>query len=616
VSTSQQGWWRQLWRGDDPANAWVLPVAVALIVAQLLFRAWASFGSWWVGDDYIFIARTFGPGGTTLSGLLDDFAGHVMPGDFYVTWLMTKAAPFDYALPAAALLAMQALASLGLLRLLLVGFGRRWGIMPPLVLYAATSFSVESSVWWATGIQALPLQIAFFWAMSCQLTYLQTRRIRSALMALGWVALGLVFYEKTLLVIGALGIVSVAYYTQGTAAERVRQLWHRYRFSVVAALCLGVAYLGLYLHYGLNFAPSEAARTPIGPTAEVMILRGWGPAAVGGPLTWRHDDPQAPISFADPSALFVLFVWVVIVLFLRELVRSRTGSLRALLLPGYFLVCDVLLVVASRASIIGPVIGYEYRYITELSAVTATALAFACMPARGATEPVTVKRPSPFLDRRVPVALACVAVGVLGIFSSATYVATWHRGVQEQKTYMSNLIGDIRDAGPGTPVVDATLPTSVVLPFVAPNNLLSHIFAPIDDHLDYVTTATDHALGLAPDGHLRAFDVFPDRHALPSSNPRCAYRVGAGERTIPLDGTSAFGDEWVKVGYIATADSSIDVTAGGSSHRTSVSSGLHTLYFKAGDERFDSIRLGGLIGEATLCTNDVTVGRATVAEPS
>ena len=69
----------------------------------------------------------------------------------------------------------------------------------------------------------------------------------------------------------------------------------------------------------------------------------------------------------------------------------------------------------------------------------------------------------------------------------------------------------------------------------------------------------------------------------------------------------------MKVGYIATADSSITVSAGGLTQQTSVSSGLHTLYFKAGDERFDSIRLGGLIGEATLCTNDVTVGRATVA---
>ena len=616
VVRSRPGTWARLWRGDDPANAWVLPVAVGVIVAQLVLRGWASFGSWWVGDDYVFIARVFGPGGTTLSGVLADFAGHVMPGDFYVTWLMTKAAPFDYAWPATLLLLMQALASLGFLRLLLAGFGRRWGIVPPLVLYAATSFSVESSVWWATGIQALPLQIAFFWSMSCQLTYLRTRHPRSAIMALAWVALGLVFYEKTLLVIGALGIVTVAYYTRGTARERLLQLWRTYRVSLVGAFVLGIGYLVLYVHYGLNFSPTEAARTPIAPTAEVMILRGWGPATVGGPLTWRHDDPAAPISFAQPSTFFVLVSWVLIVLFVRELARSRSRSLRAMLLPGFFLVCDVLLVVASRASMIGPVIGYEYRYITELSAVTATAVAFACLPARGAIEPVTVTRPSPFLDRRRPVVLACSVVAALGIFSTVGYVTTWHRGLREQKTYMSNLIGDIRTARPGTAVEDAVLPTSVVLPLVAPNNLLSHVFAPIDQHLDYVTVGTDRVLTLAPDGQLQPLDVTPDQHAVPSADTPCAYHVGHGETTIPLDGTSLFGDVWVKVGYIATADSSINVSAGGLTQQASVSSGLHTLYFKAGDQRFDSIRLGGLIGEATLCTNDVTVGRATVAEPS
>jgi hypothetical protein len=602
--------------GEERENRWVVPVAIGLVALQLGYRAWASYGSWWVGDDYIFIARVFGKGGTTVSGLLANFAGHVMPGDFYVTWLMTRAAPFDYALPATCLVLMQALASAGLLRLLLTGFGRRWGIIPPLVIYAATSFSVESSVWWATGIQAFPLQIAFFWAMSCQLAYLRTRRPSSALWALAWVALGLVFYEKTILVLGALGIVSIAYFTAGTARNRLRELWTGYRISVAAAVVLGVAYLALYVHFGLNFAPGEAARTPIGPTADVMVVRGWAPATLGGPLVWRHDDPHAPVSFANPPSIVVLLAWVALVLVVRELARSRLVSMRALALPGFFLVSDVLLVVASRASIIGPVIGYEYRYITELSAVTAVALACATMPVRGAREVVTVRRPSPLLDRPQAVAVACLAVAVLGAFSSAQYVVSWHRGLQEQKTFMSRLMSDVEHAPSGTQAVDASLPTQVVLAYVAPNNLMSRLFAPIDGHLRYVKAGTDHVANLGPDGHLAQLDVTPVHHAVPSPNTRCAYRVRHGTRTIPLDGPFIFGGWWVKVGYIATADSSIVVSAGGATYRTSVVSGLHTLYFEAGPNRFATIRLGGLIGEAKVCTNDVTVGRATVVAPS
>ena len=42
----------RLWRGDDPANAWVLPVAIALILAQLASAPGRPFSSYWEGDDY------------------------------------------------------------------------------------------------------------------------------------------------------------------------------------------------------------------------------------------------------------------------------------------------------------------------------------------------------------------------------------------------------------------------------------------------------------------------------------------------------------------------------------------------------------------------------------
>jgi hypothetical protein len=606
MSGSTPGAWRRLWRGRDTDNAWVLPLAAALVAAELAFRAWASFGSWWVGDDFIFIARVFGKDGTSLSGLLASFAGHVMPADFYLTWLLTKASPFNYALPATALLVMQALADLGLLRLLLVAFGRRWGILPPLVVYLATSFTVESSVWWATGVQALPLQIAFFWAMSSQVTYLRTRRPLSSLVALAWVAFGLLFYEKSILVIGALAIVSVAYFTQGTARERVRQLWARYRFSVLASCVLGVGYLALYVRYGLNFSPGDAAHVPIGPTADVMILRGWGPVSLGGPLVWRHD-ATAPISYANPPGAIVLVAWVCLVLLVREIARSRSGSLRALCLPGFFLVSDVLLVVASRAAVFGSAIGFEYRYITELSAVTAAALAFATMPVLDALEQVAVTRPSPLLDRRRSAVAACVVVAALGTISAATFILNWHRDMTN-RPFITHLVAAAQQAPAATQVVNATVPPGIVWSFAYPNNQLSHLLAPVDSHLRYTSAATDQLDYLAADGHLRQLAVAPLRHSVPSSTGQCPNRVGHGMRTIRLDGPVAFGGRWVRIGYIATADSAITVSAGGLTHRTSISSGMHVLYFSAGDGTFHSISLGHLIGEAQLCTDDVTVG--------
>jgi len=237
----------------------------------------------------------------------------------------------------------------------------------------------------------------------------------------------------------------------------------------------------------------------------------------------------------------------------------------------------------------------------------------ATMPVRGALEPVTTRRPSAFLDRRRPVLMACVAVAALGTYSTAVYITSWHGGLKD-KGYVSNLVSDVQHLPPGTEVVDTPVPTSVVLSYTYPNNLLSRLMAPIDGHLDFVTSGTDDVRYLGPDGHLGKLTVTPVHRAVPHSG-QCPYPVGPLLRTIRLGGPFAFGGWWVRVGYIATADSAITVSAGGLTQQASVSSGLHYLYFMAGTQRFESIRIGGLIGDARLCTNDVTVGRATVVGP-
>jgi len=595
------------WSEGAPTTAAVLPVALALVAAQLAFRAWASFSSYWEGDDYLFIAQVFGPGGRSPDSLFSGIAGHVMPGGLLLTWWVNHVSPYDWTLGAGVLVALQALASLGCLRMLVVGFGRRWGILPPLVLYLATAFSVQSALWWATGVQALPVQVAFFWAMSSQLQYLRTRRPASALIAVAWVVAGLVFYEKSILVIGALGIVTVAWFTTGSARERARQAWRDYRVSLVANVVLGVAYLAFYVRVGLSFDPGQAATYPIGPTADVMVLRTWATTVVGGPVQWQHE-AGSPISFATPASPLVIVAVVVLGLVLREIARSRTAGLRAVLLPGFFLVCDVLLVVAGRATLVGPVIGRELRYLNELSAVTAAALAFATMSVRGAVEVNAVRRPSVLLDRPRSAVAACLVLGVLGTFSTTEYIRNWQHD-NPSRPFFSALFADAEKVPAGTPVVDAEVPDTFLWPLAYPNNTLSHLLRALPHRPSFGAAGGDDLLGLSPDGHLRPVGLDTTRAAVPRPGAQCAYRVGRGTTHIPLAAPVEPGASWVRVGYIATADSTVTVSAGGRTQETSVSQGLHTLWFAAGTgEPVASVDLGHLVGEARLCTADVTVG--------
>ncbi|MFT3872087.1 MAG: hypothetical protein QM714_05465 [Nocardioides sp.] len=593
-------------RGDDPANAWVVPVALALLAAQVGYRAWASFGSWWTGDDFLYVIGSVAPGGNSLQHLMTSYAGHLLPADFYVTGLLTRISPYDFTLAAITLTVLQLVANIGFLRLMLVAFGRRWGIVPPLVVFLATSFTVQGSVWWASGIQALPFVISLCWALASQIQYARTRRPAAGLAACAWVLFGLLFYEKALLVIGALAIVTVTYFTTGRARDRIAQTWRDYRLSVVANTLLGLAYLAIYIRYGLNYDPGAVAEVPIGPTADTLLLRSWLTGVFGGPLRWSHTD-GAPISFAAPPSPVVLAAGIALVLLLREVARSRERSLRALVLPAYFLICDVLLVAATRATMIGPVIGFELRYLTEMSAVTAAALAFATMPVIGAAEPVKVRRPSALLDRRGPAVVACIVVAALGTLSTSRYIHQWHID-QPAKTFFGNLIADAQRAPAGTPVVDGPVPNTLIWEIARPNNTVSHLLAPIDHGLDFVTWSTDQLNVVALDGRIRPAEVPSESAAPPGDQPACGYPVSSATTVINLDREVVYPGWWVEVGYLATADSAITVTAGGKTQHASVSGGLHHLFFQAGDQPFDAVELGGLIGGATMCVGDVIIG--------
>jgi hypothetical protein len=243
-----------------------------------------------------------------------------------------------------------------------------------------------------------------------------------------------------------------------------------------------------------------------------------------------------------------------------------------------------------------------------MGAVTGLALALATMPVLGAPEQVEVKRPSVFLDRRRPVVIACAVLTILGTWSSFDYFQHWHR-TQPAKAFFLNFFHDAQQQRPGTAVVDSAVPPDILWPLSHPANTVSHLLLPYSPQLDYTTVATDHLLHLAPDGHLREMTVTPVHRAKPVKPSSCDNPVGTRGRRIPLDGRFVYGDWWVRIGYIASADSSIAVAAGGAIHHTAVSSGLHALYFEAGDKPFRSVWIGPMVDGGILCTNDVMVGQ-------
>jgi hypothetical protein len=199
------------------------------------------------------------------------------------------------------------------------------------------------------------------------------------------------------------------------------------------------------------------------------------------------------------------------------------------------------------------------------------------------------------------------AAGALGLVSSTQYVLHWHEA-NEVRPYFDNIRRTLTGDTAVPPLIDTPVPSQVMLGFNYPQNTLSHLLRAYADRTDFVETSTDHLAMVDQLGRIVPAVVPDTRRGEPGPRRGCGYRVAARPVTVPLDGPVAYGGWWVRIGYIATADSPVRVRAGDAAYTTEVEAGLHALYLKAGSE-VDAIEISGLSAGASLCTNEVTVGR-------
>jgi hypothetical protein len=579
-------------------------VGLLLVGAQLAFRAWAVYGSWFQFDDFAFLSRAYNSD-LTWAYLTESYAGHLMPGGFLLTWLFAKADPLGFWPYATTLLFLQAVASIGFLRLLFHLFGRRFAVLPLLAIYLFSVISLPAFIWWAAGINQLPLQIALFFGLHSHVSYLRTRRSRHLAATLAWTVFGLLFYEKTLLVFVAYALVALAYFARGTLEERLRQLWSSYRSGVLLHAALALGYLAVYLSTSLNFALDNANQTPVFPVAYRFIFVAFSTGIIGGPWQWTDLRPVGRV--ADPSDLVIFLSWMAIGYLIYLAYQSRVNSMRAWLLTALFLLANVILLTAGRAFLVGAVIGLEYRYQTELSAVFALSVGLAFLPLLGAVETVRPRNGGGVPFRPESAALVFSALFVGGaMVSSFQYAGHWQTR-NPAPAYFDRVEASLADRVEPVPLADLAVPQMIMWGFRYPENTYSYMFRMHEDKTRYPSIVSDELFLFDDTGRLRPALITPMRRNVPHEDPGCGYRLEDTPVSIPLDGPVVGGGWWVRLGYLADGESPVTVTAGERVHEGTVRRGLHSLYFRA-DGRFDEIRLSGLENGVNLCTNDVMLG--------
>jgi hypothetical protein len=156
--------------------------------------------------------------------------------------------------------------------------------------------------------------------------------------------------------------------------------------------------------------------------------------------------------------------------------------------------------------------------------------------------------------------------------------------------------------------VDGPVPNFIMWGLGYPANLQSRLLAPYADRVDFRTSAVDTLMIADTDGTVGPAVIPATRHAEPGPRDFCGWEIFRRPTEIPLDGPVAFGGWWVRIHYLAAAQTPATVTAGSATYDVILPFGEHDLYVAA-DGEFDSISLARSTRGATLCTDDITVGR-------
>ena len=352
---------------------------MGLIVGQGVVRGLVVAGSWWWQDDFVHLdsARRLG---LSPDFLVRDYHGHLEPGQYAVFWLVAHIDPGSFVPAAVTLVGLQALASLLLFIVLVQLFGRSPWLLVPFAAYLFTPLGLATGSWFAAGLQAYPLQIALLTALLGLVRFEKSGHARWLVLSVAAHVLGLVFWEKAVLILPALLAIDLLVLSEGLSLRRrCLRLWER-RWYWLAQLVVLSGYLAVYLT--LTDWRVVRADRGLDATMHDLYLRTLLPGLFGGP--WSGTGALDTVFPNTAPSLQVLFAVLTGVLVAASLVRRGRAACAGWLLCVGYLAADTALLVAGRGDYLG-LVARDPRYITDALPILVIGVCAAFAgPSRGA----------------------------------------------------------------------------------------------------------------------------------------------------------------------------------------------------------------------------------------
>lgn len=581
----------------------VVVLAVTLITAQLVIRGWlvATGNFYW--DDLILIGRASSMPIGSWEYLGHSHDGHFMPAAFLVAGISTVLAPVTWALPAATLIVLQAVASVAVWRMIrIIAPAAGIAALGALTFYLFTPMTVPAFTWWAAGLNTLPMQAAMAWivgdaVLACRTdTDDATRRritVRSALIFL----IALTFFEKSLFILP----VALVAATLSVAASRRRtetghddgagddadlaETMSPLAAAVVRARRLWAALAVIFVVWVIIFFSVSDATAGVHSAAQTARLvwrsvnRAVVPSLVGGPWEWDRWNPSPPMGFA--SWWMILAGWLVVAGVVIWAVLRRHGAFAVLLAAGAYVVVAQIPVMWNRSSDNTALeLAQTMRYLPDSALVLTAALALLiAAPARSVRAAATTgARHAKTAETASPATVLVAVLIALAAASATISLAGFGDSWRDNPTgdYLATAKRSLA-ANTEHPMFDQSLPLEVLLPVAYPNNQISHTFGRVRDRPPFASS-TDRLVVLDTAGELVPGAVAAQRN-IAAGRGACDRPEVTGPTQLPLDGPLIRWRWTIALGYCANRSGEVEFRLDdGTAHTVAVQAGLHVVY--------------------------------------
>ena len=585
-----------------------------LVVATAAWRWWTISHWSWFADDWIYLETI--KDHDFLSYVFQGYNSHLMPGQFLTTWLLAQGAPLDYGWAALVLTSFAVASLVAWAAAFRVIFGERVQLLFPLALLALSPLMMMPTVWWASGIQVLPLQLS----MGLSLFFVARYSLRGhshldmagLLLSYGF---GLFFWQKALLISIPLVLV-VWVLSSGSIGQRLARLVRTLAVPAILSAAYAVVYLATRRSGALQIPRTEFAPRSLSDWTGFIARSAQDvglPALAGGPFQ-RLTDPW-DVYTPQSSTVGAVLVAVFVVLAVASMALRRHGVVAVACLLLYSLATWGLVVVSARF-ILGGSSGAG-RYTADLVSVAALVIALI-------TTRTVVEAEGTALRRRLPAVVLRLGRPLLGSAAVAVTVAMvvvnvgtwWVARENSPRPWVDAVVADSVRAGDAA-VTNVLAPVNVIHPILFQQYAtLERMLEPLDLPLRFDAPSD---LLLTPDGGGRLREAEVVNYAAknrPTDNPDCGFLVRPGKTTrIPMT-LDLYGFAWaVRLDYFAELPTQITVSTDSLDVDLDLEQGLRLMHFTVNDS-ISSFEVSAPADGTPVCVTQVFIGNFAASDRS